>query len=122
MGLLALGPFLHAHYGASWTTGFHVNGLQAVVITPTASIDTPTLSLPTEQESPAVGVVASLPRSEADSLASEMPPVVILSLIVLSLLPALRSAWPWNPAAPAVIRRFFQAGCPPPAHAPPCPL
>jgi hypothetical protein len=121
MGLLALGPFLHAHYGGSAATGFHVNGLQAVVIAHASglSADSPMLSSPTEQESPAAGVVTSLPRSEADSLASEMPPVVILSLIVLSLLPALRSAWPWNPAAPAVITRLFQAGCPPPAHAPP---
>ena len=124
MGLLALGPFLHAHYGGSAATGFHVNGLQAVAIAPASGLssDSPMLSLPTEQESPAAGVVTTLPRSETDAFTPDTPSVVMLSLIVLGLLPALLSAWPWNPAAPAVINRLFQAGCPPPAHAPPCPL
>ena len=27
MALLALGPFLHAHYGSSRLTGFHVDGM-----------------------------------------------------------------------------------------------
>lgn len=121
MGLLALGPFLHAHYGASLTSGFHINGLQAVTMAPTPgqATDGSVLSLPTEQDSPAVGVVTSLPRTEADAFTPDTTNVVLFSFLVLSILHRLPSAWPWNPVAPAAITRLFQAGCPPPAHAPP---
>jgi hypothetical protein len=124
MGLLALGPFLHAHYGATLATGFHVNGLQAVAITPDAgtATDSPMLSLPTEQESPAVGVVTSLPRFEADTFSADTRPVLLLSLLIQNVLQRLPSAWPWTPAAPPAIARIFQAGFPPPAHAPPTAL
>jgi len=121
MGLLALGPFLHAHYGASVATGFHVNGLQAVTLGPVPGLSTEqaTFSLPSEQESPAVGVVTSLPRAEADAFSSDTPSVVLLGFLLLSVVHRLPSAWPWAPAAHPVVARIFQAGCPPPAHAPP---
>ena len=121
MGLLALGPFLHAHYGTSLASGFHVNGLQAVAITPDAgtATDSPMLSLPTEQESPAVGVVTSLPRFEPDMFSADTPPILRLSLLIQNVLQRLPSAWPWTPAAAPTLARIFQAGFPPPAHAPP---
>jgi hypothetical protein len=124
MGLLALGPFLHAHYGASLATGFHINGLQVVAIaqTPDLALDSPLLSIPTEQESPAVGVVTSLPRFEADSVAPDVTPVLLLSFLIQSILHRLPCAWPWALAAPPAISSIFQAGFPPPAHAPPTPL
>ena len=121
MCLLALGPFLHAHYGASLTSGFHINGLQAVTMTPTPgqATDGPVLSLPTEQDSPAVGVVTSLPRTEADAFTPDTTNVVLFSFLVLSVLHRLPSAWPWKEAILPVTARWLQAGCPPPAHAPP---
>ena len=124
MGLLAIGPFLHAHYGPSMATGFHVNGLQAAAITSHAGTptDSPMLSLPTEQESPAVGVVTSLPRFEADTFSADTTPVLLLSFLIQSVTLRLSNTWPWTPAAPPGIARIFQAGFPPPAHAPPTAL
>lgn len=128
MALLALGPFLHAHYGTSQATGFHVNGLQAVeaaqsqATLPILTTDSPMLSPPTDQESPAVGVVTSLPRFETDSVTPDMTTVLLLSFLILSVLQRLPSTWPWTPADHPVIARNFQAGFPPHAHAPPSPL
>ena len=124
VALLAIGPFLHAHYGASLTSGFHINGLQAVTMTstPGQSADGPVLSLPTEQDSPAVGVVTSLPRTEADAFTPDTTNVVLFSFVVLSVLHRLPIAWPCQEAALPVIARWLQAGCPPPAHAPPLSL
>ena len=121
MGLLALGPFLHAHYGASLATGFHVNGLQAVAIAQVSGIasDGPMLSLPSEQESPAVGVVTSLPRFEADTFTADTTPVLLIRFLIQTVLQRLPSAWHWTPVTPCVQGRIFQAGFPPPAHAPP---
>jgi hypothetical protein len=128
MALLALGPFLHAHYGTSQATGFHVNGLQAVeaaqsqATLPILTTDSPMLSPTTDQESPAVGVVTSLPRFEADSVTPDVTTVLLLSFLILSVLQRLPSTWPWTLADHPVIARNFQAGFPPPAHAPPSPL
>ncbi len=124
MGLLALGPFLHAHYGASQATGFHVNGLQAVGMTQTPGkvSDTPVLSLPTEQESPAVGVVTSLPRSEADSFSPDTAHVLLLSQVVLGVSQRLMLAASWPSTRKPIDSRIFKAGFPPPAHAPPTSL
>ena len=33
VGLLALGPFLHSHFGTSHDTGFHLDGVHAVSYT-----------------------------------------------------------------------------------------
>mgnify|MGYP000450288936 CR=1 FL=1 len=124
MALLALGPFLHAHYGTSLATGFHVNGLQAVSAAQATGIasDLPLLSPASEEESPAVGVVTSLPRFEADRWVLDSAPVLLLTVLIHSVLQRLPSTWPWTPAAPPVQGRTFQAGFPPPAHAPPTAL
>ena len=124
MGLLALGPFLHAHYGASQATGFHVNGLQAALSAPAPAMaaDSPVMSLPNEPESPAAGVVTSLPRGEVDTLMADFAPLVLLSFLVLSTLQAALCTRPSRPAPGPAPMRTFQAGFPPPAHAPPCTL
>jgi len=121
MGLLALGPFLHAHYGASGATGFHVNGLEAVALTqtPVRLTDSTTLSLPSEQESPAVGVVTSLPRSEADPLTPDNWIAVWPSFLTLGILHRVPSTWFWALGEHPASNRLFQVGLPPPAHAPP---
>ena len=62
MGLLALGPFLHAHYGPSVSTGFHINGLETAAVAThwtAATEEVSTASAPNELESPAVGVDTS---------------------------------------------------------------
>ena len=124
MGLLALGPFLHAHYGATGATGFHVNGLQAVVVTQASgrSTQTPTLSLPTEQESPAMGVVTSLPRSEAEPITPDNAMAIGPSFLALSILHRVPSTWFGALGEHPTSGRIFRVGLPPPAHAPPISL
>lgn len=121
MGLLALGPFLHAHYGASWTTGFHIYGVPSSLSAalPQWVSDGPVLSVPSEEESPAVGVETSLPRAEADSFSPDAPVLLLLTGMLLLALQRLPLAGAWMPGAPPGLHTTFQAGWPPPAHAPP---
>jgi hypothetical protein len=131
MGLLALGPFLHAHYGQSQATGFHINGLQTASGTSAllpahqgfasaVSAERPWLSAPTEQESPAVSVVTSLPRfEEGDSFSADTLEVLLVSFFVLSVLRRLPRIWPGVRTVNPFVACAFQAGFPPPAHAPP---
>lgn len=122
MGLLALGPFLHAHYGHMQATGFHINGLEAASFAAmnTAPADRPMVSAPTEQESLAVGVVTSLPRfEEGDSFSPDTLEVLLLSFFIVSVFNCLPRAWPWVPTRHLFVASSFQAGFPPPAHAPP---
>jgi len=121
MGLLALGPFLHAHYGASWATGFHLSGLPAVMASalPDVATDSPMLSLPSEEESPAVGVVTSLPRGEVNSFTPDAPALLLLSVCVLQVLQRLPLPGLWTPVAAPLRAPLSQAGWPPPAQAPP---
>lgn len=121
MGVLALGPFLHAHYGASWATGFHLSGLPAAMASalPDGATDSPMLSLPSEEESPAVGVVTSLPRGEVNSFTPDAPALFLLSGCVLQVLQRLSLPGLWTPIAAPLRAPLLQAGWPPPAQAPP---
>lgn len=125
MGVLALGPFLHAHYGHMQVTGFHVNGLESVSLgTPNPALtDQLTFTLPVEPESPAVGVAASLPRfEESDTQGDTQPdPLDIKLLGIFEFKPwsLLAAKPPWVPASRGLWTGAFQAGSPPPAHAPP---
>jgi len=126
MGLLALGPFLHAHYGPTEATGFHINGLEtAVVVTPmkNATGDTPTASKPIQPESPAVGVVTSLPRfEESDLFSTDMLDILFLSYFTLSVFKRLPPIWLWTPSDTPFVSCGFKAGFLPPALAPPVPV
>jgi len=87
-GLLALGPFLHGHVGASHQTGFHLDGVHAVQTSHPTGVFT--FQTP-DDESPALGVAASLPHPEDEGL-----PDLALALLmaVLPLLPLLRQVLP----------------------------
>ena len=65
--LLALGPFLHSHFGASHEQGFHVDGVHAVHAAPALSPELHSVQAP-DDESPALGVATSLAQSEEDGL------------------------------------------------------
>ena len=123
MGLLALGPFLHAHYGHSQATGFHINGLEIAGFAAhmTAATDeAPAVSAPLEAESPAVGVVTSLPRFEEGELFStNMLEVLLLSFFILGVFNRLPQIWPCVSKANPFVACSFKAGFPPPALAPP---
>lgn len=60
--LLALGPFLHAHYGASHLSGLHVDGMDSVHATHAHHGVMPMVDADGDDESAAVGVATSYPR------------------------------------------------------------
>lgn len=125
MGVLALGPFLHAHYGHMQVTGFHVNGLESV--TPATHISPPSdqlsFTLSVEPESPAVGVAASLPRFEESESSSDTDPehlnLVLLGFFNCRLMAFISHPLAWVPLFLEQVLGAFQAGAPPPAQAPP---
>lgn len=111
--LLALGPFLHSHFGTSHETGFHIDGVHAVhALAPSAA----TGMQSTDEDSPALGVATSRPQAENEIA---IDPGWALLLLILPLLPLLPQAQPHS--APAHRRPFrrYRAGLPPPCLAPP---
>ena len=113
VGLLGLGPFLHSHFGASHDTGFHLDGVHAVHAAGEAD---PGTLLASEEESPALGVSASLPQPEDDRPSD---PLLALWLVV-PLRPALvPAALPRSERIPSLHQAIYRKGLPPPALAPP---
>jgi len=112
--LLALGPFLHSHFGASHEQGFHVDGVHAVHAPQPLAAELPVVQAP-DDESLALGVAASLAQTEGDGW-----PLIALAWL-LPLLPRLvRSAPHWPRAAShQPLRACARAGWPPPSLAPP---
>ncbi len=67
--LVMMGPFLHMHIGQASTTGFHVDGMTASALSPSAMDSTGAkLSGATPSDSPALGIAASLPRKASTTL------------------------------------------------------
>jgi len=118
LGLLALGPFLHAHFGHASTEGFHVDGLQWHSHAP----DDGSLGFTAddEHEAPAVGISVSLTR---ESQLTPAPHALIawactLILAVLPICAPLVRPRLWrSDSKPASL--FQWAGHPPPCLAPP---
>ena len=114
VGLLALGPFLHSHFGASHDTGFHLDGVHAVHKDHPSSL---TPSQASSEESPALGVDASLRQSEDKGWTD-----LALLLAVLPLLPLLQLQRLPLPRAARIHHSpstRYRAGLPPPCLAPP---
>jgi hypothetical protein len=116
-GLLALGPFLHGHFGASHDTGFHLDGVHAVHAAQVAALPGLSALQSPDEESPALGVANTLPHSDDKSL----PDLawVLLLMAVLPLLPLLQRALPHPGWARAPSGPLYRAGLPPPCLAPP---
>jgi len=112
-GLLALAPFLHGHFGASHDTGFHLDGVHAVHAAHATGI---TAVQSPDDESPALGVAASLPHSEDKPLPDF---ALALLMAVLPLLPLLQWALPRPGRARTLAGPLYRAGLPPPCLAPP---
>ncbi|MBU3650977.1 MAG: hypothetical protein FGM28_11840 [Limnohabitans sp.] len=129
MVLLCLAPFLHGHVGPSHLQGFHMDGLDVFQhLTALAKNPAPT-SAPALQaeheESMALGVASSLPKSESlpEATGVAMPLGFYTFLLALSALAAARTvvsrrSWA-HPLAQRLPRRTFSPGYPPPALAPP---
>jgi hypothetical protein len=121
--LLALGPFLHGHFGSAHLTGFHLDGLDALEhLHSTGPLEQ---ANPYDIESPAVGVAIAVSRfEEPGSPASDLALIdglltTLLASLTLALAatPAVLLCWRRVPAGagPAHAR----PGAPPPALAPP---
>ncbi len=116
--LLAMGPFLHAHYGNSTVTGLHIAGVNTVVITHDALTGI-SFSQEQEQESAAIGVETSYARQV--SMDVEEPPqtFLIFSVFVLAAVACsvIICVWRWHDSRRT--RRVFSPGLPVLVHAPP---
>lgn len=113
--LLAMGPFLHGHFGVSHETGFHMDGVHTAHPLPPADTFAVAKLSANDEESLALGVATSLPHSDED-----LPlPALALLLAVLPLLPPRL-----QPLSRPERRRhpqgtLYRAGLPPPGLAPP---
>jgi len=115
MGLLALGPFLHGHVGASHVSGFHVDGLHAIAHAGEMGASDSMSAV--DDESPALGVTTSLAKSDDDG---SLPLQAALLLAVLLCLLPRRVFLRIRPSAGDLHAvRVYRDGWPPPALAPP---
>ena len=113
VGLLAFGPFLHSHFGVSHDTGFHLDGVHAVHDAAPAGLSALQAG---DEESPALGVAASLPQPVDEALG-----LLLLALLVavLPLLARSRLPLPRTRRTLARVCSLYRAGLPPPCLAPP---
>jgi hypothetical protein len=118
VALLAMGPFLHAHYGSSKVTGLHVPGVSAVAVS-TESWTTASLSQDEEQESAAVGVETSYARQATLDVQDQPDTTLVLTMFVLAALLERVVAVLFKPCAQRTGQPSFGAGFPPLPHAPP---
>ena len=113
-GLLALGPFLHGHFGASHDTGFHLDGVHAVHAQTPIGMSAMQTS---DEESPALGVGSSLPHPEDDGLT--LLALALLTDVLSLLMPLRRLCLPRPERTGPWTRPLYRPGLPPPCLAPP---
>lgn len=119
VALLAIGPFLHAHYGASKVTGLHVAGVSTVSSSIEPALAVTSFSQDDEQESAAVGVETSYARQIALDVQDPAQSVCVLTLFVMAVLIQRTVTFLPRPHTLRTERPFFLAGFPPLPHAPP---
>lgn len=118
LGLLALGPFLHAHFGHASTEGFHIDGLQWH--SHGQDSDTTSFTADDEHDAPAVGIAASLTRESHDSPQPQDLLAWACAVVLLVFPLVTRSVVSVGSARPApLLAPYRLAGHPPPALAPP---
>jgi len=118
--LLALGPFLHAHYGASHISGLHMDGMDVAHVMHTHDVFEATFQNDADDESAAVGVVTSYPR-EVQLDVSDGMWISLATAWVLFIAGALISVMPLHLHASfeRVVRHFYAPSARPPTLAPP---
>ena len=119
VALLAIGPFLHAHYGVSKVTGLHLAGVSAVAVSAEPVLVMTSFSQDDEQESAALGVETSYARQAALDVEDQPPSVLILTVFVLATLIQRVVSCLITPNTQRAGRLSFLAGFPPLPHAPP---
>jgi len=118
VALLAIGPFLHAHYGASQVTGLHVAGVGSVVAMAESASNT-SFSQDDEPESAALGVETSYARQAALDVEDQPSGVLMLTVFVLAALIQCVASCLRTPSPLRAGRLSYRAGLPPLPHAPP---
>ncbi len=113
-GLLALGPFLHGHFGASHDTGFHLDGMHAVHAQTPVGMSTMQTG---DEESPALGVGSSLPHPEDNGLI--LLAAAMLASVLSLFIPLRRQHLPRPERTGTCTRPLYRPGLPPPCLAPP---
>lgn len=118
--LLALGPFLHAHYGASHISGLHMDGMDVAHVMHTHDVFEATFHNDADDESAAVGVVTSYPR-EVQLDVSDGVWISLATAWVLFIAGALISVIPsrLHASFERVVRHFYAPSARPPTLAPP---
>ena len=118
VALLAVGPFLHAHYGKSTVTGLHLAGVSSVTV---AHEDAAVISFSQdeEHESPAVGVETSYARQVSMDVQEQPHMFLILAVFVVAAVVCSVSPRVWQRVDTRSTRLAFLPGLPVLAHAPP---
>lgn len=118
--LLALGPFLHAHYGVSHVSGLHMDGMNVAHVMHTYALSDMTFQNDADDESAAMGVVTSYPREVqldvSDAVWTGLAiawALFIAGSLMLVVLPLT------NASCERVARHFYAPGARPPTLAPP---
>lgn len=119
IALLAMGPFLHAHFGASRVTGLHVAGVASSVTHMPAVAGLASLSQDDEPESAALGVETSYARQLVLDVQDEPQTGWVFTLFVLAVWVSCQALIGRQPYLRRQARPSLWAGMPPPAHAPP---
>jgi hypothetical protein len=119
VALLAIGPFLHAHYGASQVTGLHVAGMSSVSLSAEPALTMTSFSQDDEPESAAVGVETSYARQAALDVEEQPQSVLILTVFVMAALIQRVASFLLTSDTQRAGRPYFLAGFPPLPHAPP---
>lgn len=113
LGVLVLGPFLHAHLGQSSVAGFHVDGVTQL------HHDSCSFEKSQTPDSPAIGVSSSIVRDGTSKVSQKVDLESVISIAWIEarseLLLAFGTHW-LNSNDQASYQR---EGTPPPAHAPP---
>lgn len=117
--LLALSPFLHAHYGASKIAGFHMAGVNSVTVTSEPAFAMTSFSQDEEQESAALGVEASYSRQISLDVEDQPESSLILTFFVMSVLSLQVVFFLLKPDTLSSANSPFSPGFPPLPHAPP---
>lgn len=113
VGLLMLAPFLHSHWGAAHSGGFHLDGMQRVK---TAESQVAKDTASTEDESPALGVATSIVQ-ENDGQTWLLAWALWLGALCVLPLPVLQGLRRSSTHTP--VRRCYHPGLPPPGLSPP---
>ncbi len=119
VALLAIGPFLHAHYGASQVTGLHVAGMSSVSLSAEPALTMTSFSQDDEPESAAVGVETSYARQAALDVEEQPQSVLILTVFVMAALIQRVVSFLLTSDTQRAGRPYFLAGFPLLPHAPP---